>query len=66
LKEETLPVGTKIGFNSSKTNFSEWSDFFAEVNKSGLVGTDVSTHISFREINHDGRTWGVVTFKIAA
>lgn len=60
--EETLAAGTKIGFNSSKTNFSEWSDFYAEAQKQGLLGQEVEVKIGYRDIEHNGNTWGVLTF----
>jgi hypothetical protein len=60
--EETLPAGTKIGFNSSKTNFNEWSDFFNEVQAAGLVNQTVDVKIGYRDIEHNGNTWGVLTF----
>jgi len=63
LKDEVLPVGYKIGWNSSKTNFSDWSDFYAAVAKAGGIGAEVDAQIGFREINHNGNTWGVLTFE---
>jgi hypothetical protein len=65
LKEETLPAGTVIGLNTSKSNFSEWSDFYAECAKAGLIGQTVKVKLGCREINHGGNTWGVVTFTLA-
>lgn len=64
LKEETLPVGTKVAFNSSKTNFSEFQDFAAEVAKAGAMGEEVDVQIGCKEINHGGNTWGVATFEL--
>lgn len=62
LKEETLPAGTKIGFNSSKTNFSEWQDFYALCAERGLLGQLVDVTIGYKDITHGGNTWGVLTF----
>ena len=64
LKDEVLPAGSKVGFNASKTNFSEWQDFFGEVYKAGLVDQEVEVNIGFRAIEHGGNTWGVVTFAL--
>ena len=62
LKDETLPVGSRVGFNSSKTNFSEWGDFYALCAEKGLLGQFVDVTIGFKEITHGGNTWGVLTF----
>jgi hypothetical protein len=64
LKDETQPKGTKIAFNSSKTNFSEFQDFSETVSKAGLMGQMVDIKIGFNEINHGGNNWGVVTFEL--
>ena len=64
LKEETLSAGTVIGLNTSKSNFSEWSDFYGEIAKAGLIGQTVKVKLKAREINHNGNTWGVVTFEL--
>lgn len=65
MKEETLPAGTLLAFNSSKSNFSEWSDFYAEVAKAGRIGETLKVTLGHREISHNGNTWGVVTFSLA-
>ncbi len=64
LKEEKLEAGAKLAFNSSKTNFSEWSDFYSAVAKAGGLGQEVGAKLGFREIQHNGNTWGVVTFEL--
>lgn len=64
LKDETLAIGQKIGFNSSKTNFSEWSDFYQACAEAGVLGQEVDVKIGFREIDHGGNTWGVLTFEL--
>lgn len=65
LKEETIKAGTLLAFNSSKTNFSEWSDFYAEVAKLEALDQELDVDLGFREIQHNGNTWGVVTFSLA-
>jgi hypothetical protein len=64
LKDEKLAVGQKIGFNSSKTNFSEWADFYQSVAEAGLLGQTIDVQIGHKEINHNGNDWGVVTFEL--
>lgn len=64
LKAETVKAGTQMGHTTSKTNFDEWSAFWAECNEAGLLGTTVNVELGFREINHNKNTWGVVTFKL--
>jgi len=63
---EVLPPGTRIGFTSSKTNFSEWADFHAATAEAGLLGQEVEVEIGHREVLHNGNTWGVVTFGVSA
>lgn len=66
LKDETLKKGTQIAFNSSKTNFSEWTDFYSTVAEAGKVGQEVQVDVCFRAIEHGGNEWGVVTFEFSA
>lgn len=63
-KEEDLKAGTRLAINTSKSNFSEWSDFYAEVAKKELLGQEIDVKLGFREINHNGNTWGVITFEL--
>lgn len=65
LTEEKLPAGTVLGFNSSKTNFDEWAEFWRDVEAKGLVGKEVDVVLGHREIHHNGNDWGVVTFALA-
>ena len=60
--DETFLAGSLVGFNSSKTNFSEWSDFYAQCAADGLVGTTVDVQVGHRAIEYNRNTWGVVTF----
>jgi hypothetical protein len=64
--DETLPAGTKLGFNSSKTNFSEWADFHALAVERGLTGEEVDVEIGHRAVAHNGNSWGVVTFGVSS
>jgi hypothetical protein len=62
--DETLRAGTQVGFNSSKTNFSEWADFHAFAAERGLIGEEVAVEIGHRAVAHNGNNWGVVTFAL--
>jgi hypothetical protein len=64
--DETLPAGTKVGFNSSRTNFSEWADFHALAVERGLTGEEVDVEIGHRAVTHSGNSWGVVTFGVSS
>lgn len=66
LKEQTLAAGSFVGINTSKSNFSEWQDFYQEVAAAGLLGEKVSVDLGHKEINYNGNTWGVITFRLAA
>lgn len=60
-----IEAGTKLAINLSKTNFSEWQEFFAAANEAGVVGQEVDVIIGDRSISHNGNNWGVVTFTLA-
>ena len=71
----TLPKGVKgedskidpdgqLAFVPSKSNFSNWRDFYSASKKAGLIGKKVKAKISFEDITHNGNTWGVVTFEL--
>lgn len=66
LKDGLLLAGTKLGFNASKTNFSEWVDFVATVSKAELMGHEVPVNIGFRAIDDKKNVWGVLTFELDA
>jgi hypothetical protein len=66
LKEETLPVGTIIGYDTSApSRFSDWSDFFETAQTAGVVGEEVKVKVIAREINHNGNNWGTIAFELA-
>lgn len=64
LANETLEPGKLVALNTSKTNFSEWQDFYAACAEEGVLGQEVDVMIGFREIQHNKNTWGVVTFAL--
>jgi hypothetical protein len=64
--DETVSAGTLVGFNSSKTNFSEWADFHALAADRGLLGEEVAVEIGHRAVAHNGNAWGVVTFGVSS
>lgn len=65
LKDEVLKAGTIIGYDTSApSRFSDWSDFFEEAAKAGVVGQTVGVKVVAREINHNGNTWGTVAFEL--
>lgn len=66
LKDATIPAGTIIGHTLSMSNWSNWSEFYREVNKAGLVGQEVTVKLNAEEVNgKNGFTWGVITFELA-
>lgn len=60
-----IEAGTKVAINLSKTNFSEWSDFYQAAADAGLLGQEVDIVLGHRAIHYNGNDWGVVTFTIA-
>lgn len=60
-----IDAGTKVAINLSKTNFSEWQEFFEAANEAGVVGQEVEVNLGHRAIAYNGNNWGVVTFALA-
>lgn len=59
-----LQAGSQLAFSSSKSNFSEWEDFYNVCANAGLLNQKVIAEVCYREVNHNQNTWGVVTFKL--
>lgn len=59
-----VEAGSKVAINLSKTNFSEWQEFYAEMEKAGVIGQEITVDLGFRDIHHNGNDWGVVTFAL--
>jgi hypothetical protein len=57
-----IEPGTKLALSLSKTNFSEWQDFYNEAKDAGRLGQEVTAKIGFRDVHHNGNDWGVLTF----
>lgn len=65
LKEETLGVGTIIGYDTSApSRYSDLSDFFDAANAAGVMGQKVKVKVIAREINHNGNNWGTVALEL--
>lgn len=65
LKEETLEVGTIIGYDtSSPSRYSDLSDFIDAATAAGVMGQKVKVKVIAREINHNGNNWGTVAFEL--
>lgn len=64
LKDEVMKAGSLVGLNTSKSNFSEWQDFYVVVADAGLLDQEVDIQFGHREIEHNGNNWGVVTFEL--
>lgn len=60
-----IDSGTKLAINLSKTNFSEWQDFFTAASEAGVMGQEVDVTIGFRDVHWNGNDWGVITFTLA-
>lgn len=65
LKDEVVPAGKQVAINTSKTNFSEWEDFYRAVAEEGRLGETVPVKITSRSISHNGNEWGVFEFALA-
>lgn len=65
LKEETIPAGKQLAINTSKTNFSEFEDFYRACADAGVTGETVKVKITHRAISHNGNDWGVFEFALA-
>jgi hypothetical protein len=67
LKDKSLAVGTKLGHTTSASNFQNWAEFYREVSKAGKIGQEVDCIVSFDVVSSkkNGKTWGVLTFKLA-
>ncbi|MDF0603320.1 hypothetical protein P1J78_21540 [Psychromarinibacter sp. C21-152] len=63
-KDNKFEAGSRIAFNSSKTNFSEWTDFYQACAEADKLNQMVDVEIHFDDIHHNGNDWGVVTFKL--
>ena len=66
LKDKTLPADTKIGHTTSTSNWQDWAEFYREVAKAGLLGTEVATTVSMEAVTgkKNGYTWGILKFKL--
>ena len=66
-KDGNVEAGTKLGHTLSMSNWGEWTEFYREVAKAGLIGKTVKVKLVAEEVNgKNGYTWGVVKFKLAA
>ena len=65
-KTETIHPGTRVAINLSKTNFSEWQDFYTLMAEQGQLEKSVDVRVGAKSITHGGNTWGVFTFEPAA
>lgn len=66
-KDKPIPVGTKLGHTTSRSNFQNFGEFLREVEKAGKMGEVVDAVVSFETVTSkkNGKTWGVLTFKLA-
>lgn len=65
LKESTLPAGTILGHTLSMSNWGNWTEFYRECAKNGLIGQTVKVKVIAEEVNSkSGYTWGVCQFQI--
>jgi hypothetical protein len=67
LKDKTLPAGTKLGHTTSMSNWQNWAEFYRDVAKAGLLGQEVDAVVGFDTVSSkkNGKTWGVLNFKMA-
>ena len=65
-KEKPHAAGTKLGHTTSRSNFQNFGEFLREVQKAGLMGTVVDATVGFTTVTSkkNGKTWGVLTFKL--
>jgi len=65
LKEETIPAGTIIGYDTSApSRFSDWSDFYEAMDDQGKTDQVIKVNVIAKEIEHNGNNWGTVSFEL--